>query len=182
MGLPPGSWAFAAFSLRCPFGVSLLWLEGFQFTDQKAAEATLKAETERVERLKLEAKYAPRVIIHEQVAALTVALAPLKGQSVDVVSYETLGTDVAEYAFVLTANLNHAGLHATQFTPFSGSGLVWGVVVQTEEGSFTRAGGGFTAALKGAGIPARLMAPYPVGQPIAGGYRGPSGATPDGQA
>lgn len=144
----------------------------------RAAEANQKAETERVERLKLEAKYAPRLITEEQVRALEKSLVPLQGQTVDVVSYESLGTDVAEYAFVLTANLNHAGLHAIQFTPFAGSGLVWGVVVQTEDGSSQEQAAALAAALKDAGIPARLMGPYPVGQPVAGGYMGPTGATP----
>lgn len=146
--------------------------------DQKAAEANLKAETERGERLKLEAKYAPRIVTEGQVRTLEQTLAPLKGQSIDVISYETLGTDVAEYAFVLTANLNHAGLHATQFTPFSGSGLVWGVLVQTEHGYSQDQAATLAAAFEAAGIHVRLMDPYPVGQPIAGGFMGPTGVTP----
>jgi aminoglycoside phosphotransferase len=38
--------------------------------DSRAAEANLKAETERVEWLKLEAKYAPRILSDEQAISL----------------------------------------------------------------------------------------------------------------
>lgn len=146
--------------------------------NERAAGANLKAETERVERLKLEAKYAPREVTEEQVRALEKSLAPLKGQSVDVISYESLGTDVAEYAFVLTANLNRAGLHSVQFTPFSGSGLVWGILVQTEEGSPPEQTAALAAAFGAAGIYVRVIEPYPIGQAIAGGFMGPTGAVP----
>jgi hypothetical protein len=149
--------------------------------DSRAAEANLKAETERVERLKLEAKYAPRILSDEQATSLQNALASLKGNDVDIVSYEGLGTDVAMLSQQIAAVMGIAGINAKVFTPMGGSGLVRGIAVRTEVGSMTQIEATvdkIVKALSDAGLAATKADPYPVGEVIAGGFMGPTGVAP----
>jgi hypothetical protein len=146
--------------------------------NERAAEANLKAETERVERLKLEAKYAPRILSPDQVSQFIAVMAPLRGKGVDIVSYESLGTDVATLARQLQLALTAAGIKAEVYSPFAGSGLVFGTVVRTEVGSMRGDMDTLVQALKSADLSPNTMPPYPKGEDIAGGFMGPTGLVP----
>lgn len=60
---------------------------GAAIAKQNAADANLKAESERLDRLKLEKQLAPRRLDGDQMTALSKAFAPLKGKLVRVASY-----------------------------------------------------------------------------------------------
>jgi hypothetical protein len=78
----------------------------------RAAEANLKAETERAERVKLELRLAPRSIDPQQLAA---QLPRLGGVRVDLIAYETGGADVASLAGQLGKGLIAAGMTANLY-------------------------------------------------------------------
>lgn len=149
--------------------------------DQRAAEATLKAESERTERLKLEAKYAPRILSGDVPGKLGLALASLKGTQIDIVSYESMGTDVALLSIQLGTIMKAVGIQVNIFTAMAGSGVVLGLPVRAEAGSppeIVSAADQIVKALKEAGLAARLAEPYPAGQAISGSFMGPTGVSP----
>lgn len=150
--------------------------------DARAAEANRNAEKERIERLRLEAKFAPRFLPDARAQQLAKAVASLKGITIDLVSYEGLGTDVAVLSNQLAEIMNGVGIVARVFTPMGGSGLIRGVAVRDEAGSpaeLDAAADQVAKALNDAGLSSSRMASYPVGEQIANGYMGPTGVIAD---
>jgi hypothetical protein len=148
----------------------------------RASEATQKAEQERIERLKLEAKFAPRLLNDAEMQQFSASVASLSGLTIDVVSYEGLGTDVGVLSNQLAEAMRSVGINARVFTPMGGSGLVRGVVVSDEIGSpaqLDAAVDRMVWALAAVGLSCSKMAPFPIGEVIAGGYMGPTGVAAD---
>jgi hypothetical protein len=148
----------------------------------RAAEATQKAEQERIERLKLEAKFAPRFLKDAEVQQFAAAVASLAGLTIDIVSYEGLGTDVAVLSNQLAEIMRNVGVNARVFTPMGGSGLIRGVGVRDEIGStaqFDAAVDQIVRALSAVQLSGFRMEQYPAGETIAGGYMGPTGVAAD---
>jgi hypothetical protein len=75
----------------------------------QAAEANKATEIEHIERLKLEAKIAPRRLNTDQQHALTAMLVKFQGADVSVASY-ALDTDAAMFGTQLLAIIQNAGL------------------------------------------------------------------------
>lgn len=146
----------------------------------RAAEANQKAEAERVERLRLELKLAPRSLSGAESQLLTRRVASLKGVDVDIVSYEGMGADVAALSMQIAEALINAGLNAKIFTPMGGAGVVRGILVRTEEGSprdIEAAVDTLVSSIKTTGLDVGRWAPYPAGEPLSGAYNGPGSAT-----
>jgi hypothetical protein len=144
----------------------------------RAAEANQKAEQERIERLKLEAKFAPRILKDAEAQQFAAAVASLTGFTIDIVSYEGLGTDVAVLSSQLAEIMRNVGVNARAFTPMGGSGVIRGIAVRDETGSTTQLDAAvdqIVRARNAIGLSGSRMEPYPVGEAIAGGYMGPSG-------
>lgn len=146
---------------------------------EAAAVANQKAEAERVERLKLELKLAPRMLTGPAatVFAQTLTLV-VHGIAVDVVSYEGMGTDVAQLSQQIAAALRAARATANVITPGGGAAVVNGVLVRTAADASAKevaAIGPIVTALNQAGIAAAPYQPYPANEPPAPFYNGPPG-------
>ncbi len=144
--------------------------------NSRAAEANKIAETERLERLKLEVKLAPRVISPAHSAQLISQLKTLKGLDVDIVSYEGMGADVAALSQQIASILINAHVNAKIFTPMGGGGVVRGILVRTEMGSpknIEDAIGLLVSSFQGVGLSVDRWNSYPVGEAISGAYNGP---------
>jgi hypothetical protein len=100
--------------------------------NRAAAEANATAETERLERLRLEARLAPRTLSPAQQASLSRSLAPLNGRSVDVLIYGST-PEIDGFAFQIGQAAYAAGIHIHVWHVISGAGI--GIVVQTRFGS-----------------------------------------------
>jgi hypothetical protein len=147
----------------------------------RAAEATQKAEVERVERLRLELKLAPRSLTPAESQELSNELTALHGVNVDVVSYESMGFDVADLARQIAGASTLAHINVNIFTPFGGNGMIKGIFVRTEVGSdnnIEAAANLLVSALKKAGLNADRSDSYPIGEPLSNAYNGPTGITP----
>jgi len=147
--------------------------------NSRAAEANKIAETEKLERLKLELKLAPRVISPAHSAQLSAQLKALKGMDVDIVSYEGMGADVAALSQQIAGVLINAHVNAKIFTPMGG-GVVRGILVRSEMGSPSNiedAIGLLVTSFQSIGLDAGKWESYPVGEPPAGAYNGPGTAT-----
>jgi hypothetical protein len=148
--------------------------------NSRAAEANKIAETERLERLKLELKLAPRVISPAHSAQLSAQLKGLKGMDVDIVSYEGMGADVAALSQQIAGILINAHMNAKIFTPMGGGGVVRGILVRTEMSSpknIEDAIGLLVTSFRNIGLDAGRWDSYPVGEQLAGAYNGPGSAT-----
>lgn len=146
----------------------------------RAAEANQTAETERLERLKLEARLAPRGLSAVQAARLTDAARRLTGIEVDLIAYPDMGTDVPELARQVEVALFGGGMVAKTFTPMGGSGIIHGILVRCEEGAPSEVQAAVPAlvkALNDAGLNAGAWDAFPAGEPPAGAYNGPGSAT-----
>jgi hypothetical protein len=145
----------------------------------RAAEANLKAETERAERVKLELRLAPRSLDPQQFAS---QLSGLNGLRVDLVAYETGGTDVAALAGQIVTGLGAAGMTAYLFTPFADGTVVKGILVRCADDAPEAAKiamSRIVMVLKSAGLDAGIWQPFPPSEPPSGAYNGPTGVTPD---
>lgn len=143
--------------------------------NSRAAEANKIAETERLERLKLELKLAPREISPAHSAQLIAQLKTLKGMDVDIVSYDSMGADVAALSQQIASILINAHVNAKIFTPIGG-GVVHGILVRTEMGSpknIEDAIALIVTSFQGIGLSADRWNSYPVGERISGAYNGP---------
>lgn len=147
--------------------------------DARAAEANAKAETERVERLKLEAKLAPRALGPAKQALLTAALQPiLTGIGVDLIVFESLGPDVGPLSREIAKAITDAGITVRILTPLPSGLFATGVLVRAEVGSPANVMAAVepTAnALRQVGLDAGAWEPYPTGEAPAGAYNGPGG-------
>jgi hypothetical protein len=151
-------------------------------TEQARANAAIaneKAESERVERLKLELRLAPRSLSQDDANRLATALAALKGIAVDVIAYEAIGNDVAPLSHQIIAALVASGMNAKLFTPMGGAGFFTGILVRCSEDapvSVKKAIAPLAAALNAATLDATEWKPYPPNEPPAGAYNGPGQA------
>jgi hypothetical protein len=145
----------------------------------RAAEANQKAEAERVDRLKLELRVAPRRLGPERQARLSAALRPiLSGIGVDLIVYEHLGPDVAPLAQELAKTLGDAGVTVRVLTPLPGGAFATGIVVRAEVTAPANVLGAVqpTAnAVSEAGLDAGPWEPFPADEPPASAYNGPGG-------
>jgi hypothetical protein len=149
--------------------------------DARAAEANQKAEAERVERLKLEVKLAPRSLGPVKIELLAKQLESLAGVDVAIVAYEGLGHDVVPLSNEIAEALIKAKATAAVFTPFGGSGYVRGILVRTVVGAsadIDAAAATLIRALNNVGLDTGRWEAFPQDEPIAGAYNGPQGATP----
>ena len=145
----------------------------------RAAEANLKAETERAERVKLELRLAPRSINPQELAAQLSGVGALR---VDLVAYETGGPDVATLAGQIREGLSVAGMTAYVFTPFADGTVVKGILVRCSDDApedVKNAMARIIKALNLNGLVSGLWAPFPAHEPPSGAYNGPSGIAPD---
>jgi hypothetical protein len=101
--------------------------------NERAASANETAERERLARVQLEIKYAPRVLTPEQQDLLTKKLSPYKGTAVDVVLWEETA-EVQRFGGTLILCLKNAGWVVGSETAL-GQGGVIGVLVGTRPGS-----------------------------------------------
>jgi hypothetical protein len=148
----------------------------------RGADANQKAEQERIERLKLEAKFAPRFLNDAEAGEFAAGIASLTGVTIDIVSYEGLGPDVAVLSNQLAKIMRNVGIDARVFTPMGGSGLIRGISVRNEIGSGAQVDAAvnqIVRTLSAVGLSASRMEQYPAGEVIAGGYMGPTGVFPN---
>jgi hypothetical protein len=144
-----------------------------------AAEANEKAEAERLERLKLELKLAPRVLGATVSQKLASRVGALASYDVDIISYEHLGNDIPALALELKMALALAHVHAEIYAPMADGSVIRGILVRTEDGvpaAMDAAADQLVAALKETGLAVSKFAPYPAGEAPAGGYNGPGTA------
>ena len=93
----------------------------------RAAEANKKAEEERLARVKLEVRLAPRSLTSEQLNNLAEHIKPYKGVSIDILQYgET--TEISHLRFLLNKLLIEAGWNPRAWIVV-GDGPVLGVIV-----------------------------------------------------
>ena len=148
---------------------------------QAAAEANLKAETERLERLKLEAKLAPRSIEANDLVALGTKLKSAKDAEIDIVSYEYAGGDVVFLTLEIEDVFKIAQAKTLVFSPFPGSGWAKGIVVCLVENSPPEREALANDIISGfltIGIAAGRGPSFKEADPIAGAYSAPNGAVP----
>ncbi len=147
----------------------------------QAALANKAAEDERIERLKLEIKLAPRTLGGQGVDVLASGMARFSGIDIDIVAYEYLGTDIAPLAQDISASFEKAGAASTIFTPFPGSGWVRGVLVRTADDAgpeIVAASDAIVLALNQVGIASGKWPTFKPDEHIAGAYNAPQGKTP----
>lgn len=145
----------------------------------RAAEANQKAESERLERIKLETRLAPRTLDNDSAAKLRSELTSLKGISVDIVQYPSASADVAPLALALRQIFDAAGLNAKVFTPMGLDAVVTGILIRHSDGApanIQSAAAQIASALNEAGLTAGVWQPFPVNEPISGAYNGPGTA------
>jgi len=150
--------------------------------NESAAIANKLAETERLARIKLEVKIAPRRLTDVAAQQFAATLAPtIAGMTIDVVSYDAMGPDVPLLATDIVTALNAAGATARVFTPMGGAGIIHGILVRTSASAPAKEKSAVTPlvlAFQSAELAAGPWAAFPDGEPIAGGFMGPHGAVP----
>lgn len=142
----------------------------------KVAEANQKAEAERVGRLKLELRLAPRSLTPTGMQVLVGRLRGFAGVGVDLIPFAEMGADANRLAQQLRAGLSAAGMSARIFTPTSSGAHVGGILVRTATNATPlemQAAAELVIALNEAGVSAGPWAPFPQGEPPAIGYHGP---------
>ena len=146
-----------------------------------AADANLMAETEKIERLRLQASLAPRRISPADIPNLVGSLASTKGLEIDIISYEYLETDIGPLARSIEGVLIAAQAKPVVFTPFPGSGWARGVVITTVENSSPETesiANGIVSSLNMIGIISGRGGSFKQSDPIAGAFSGPDGMQP----
>jgi hypothetical protein len=109
--------------------------EKISSADARAAEATKAAEAEKLERLKLEAKLAPRSLTQKEQEAISASLTQFKDTSLDVFIYGGGSADALPLAGMISSALTKAGWNVRIWNTISPGRWVRGVLVQTREGS-----------------------------------------------
>ena len=105
-------------------------------------------------------------------------LAPLSGLDIDVIAYESAGTDVASIAQEITTALLQASAKPKIFVPFGDGSIVRGILIRIEEGSGLETKRDVLVnALQDAGLVAGPWGNFPKGEPPASSYNGPGSAT-----
>lgn len=102
--------------------------------NERAAEATLKAEQERTARLKLEEKLAPRMLSQDAALALVQKLTQFKGSSLDIVVYPTGTSDIGPLQDQLTRIFRAAGWTVRRWSML-GTEFVVGVGIAVSPGA-----------------------------------------------
>jgi hypothetical protein len=123
--------------------------------EQAAAEANRAAEQERLARVRIEERLAPRVLSPQQQQILVQRLRPLAERTIDIFIYGDT-PEIVGVATVLTSLLRSAGCN-TQFWTVLGGGAVTGILVLTRSGSDSateNAASGLISALNSVGIAA----------------------------
>lgn len=106
-------------------------------TAQKAAaEANQKAEAERLERLKLEARLAPRDLPDDALGPLVAVLEHFKGNRIDILAFaEGASSDTVPLASRIAEAFNKARWRAKYWRIISPTASVRGLVFSTREGA-----------------------------------------------
>lgn len=104
----------------------------------------------------------------------------MAGIDVDLVAYETSGSDVAALANEIGAALQIVHAQTKTFVPFGAGAIVRGILVRTEveaPTSVNSAADAIVAALNEVGLIAGKWQSFPVGEPPSSSYNGPGQAT-----
>ncbi len=123
--------------------------------NRAAAEASAIAEKERLARLQLEARLAPRTLTSSQQSDLTRSLAGLKGRGLDVLIYGGDAPEIIRFANLILKAIIEAGWTVRVWSVLSGGMSVSGVLVATKKESDTNtevAANALTTALRSQGV------------------------------
>ena len=130
---------------------------------KQTAQANQKAEEDRLARMKIEQRLAPRSLDEKQKDAIRTMVAPFSGTSLDVIACgdtREIGNLIASITGVLQA----AGWKVRVWAAMGGAGLsVAGVPIQTQVGSDpldNRAANAVVAALRASGIESGIVEPF----------------------
>jgi hypothetical protein len=138
-------------------------------------------EQERSERTRLESRLAPRALGTAKTRDLGARLQPvLQGKAVDLIVYESLGSDVAPLSREIANALALANANVKIFTPIGAATAVHGVVVTTAADAppdLIAAVEPTSNALRQAGLEAGRGETFPAGDQPPGVYNGPGGQT-----
>ncbi|MBI3497825.1 MAG: hypothetical protein HY058_11030 [Proteobacteria bacterium] len=143
-----------------------------------AAEANEKAESERLARLKLEIKLAPRSLGPARTDQLASQLTALAGIGIDLVVYEGLSPDAAPLSHEIANALKAAGATVRILTPFGAGAVFGGILVRCETDAspnIQAAVSTLVTAFHTVGLDAVPWEPYPIGEQPSNSYNGPGG-------
>jgi hypothetical protein len=101
----------------------------------RAAEANQKAEEEKLARVKIEEKLAPRTLTPASQKLIAEGISKFKGTSLDILIYGGGSTDALPLAGMFGDSLTAGGLTVRVWNTISPNRWVVGVLVQTEEGA-----------------------------------------------
>ena len=119
----------------------------------RAAEANQKAEAERLARIQLEVRLAPRMLVAEQQQRIISKLSSFHGSAVDIIICGT-GSDIGPLSEAISAALERASWHVRKWSAMGGI-TATGILIQTADSSTAEteaAADGIVAALNSEGI------------------------------
>ncbi len=126
--------------------------------NERAAQANLAAESERIERLKLEEKLAPRSFSLQEKTQLVARLKPFSSEPIDIVVFPVGSPDIAPLAEKIERILSESGWIVRTWTDLSGKQLS-GASIAIRDGSNASArlaAGALIDGLNAAGISTNL--------------------------